>query len=692
MRRTLLLSGISVVGGILLAGCGGGGSDSAPAPTLTEVTKSVYGFVYVASGLTPAGSPSVVITNSSTAPDGYNPANSGTLTIQVADGEITRAADTETFNLADGNFIAAKVTSRASLGSTPTFTFSGSNLRNTDSVSGNGPFSVGATSVQLNSSNNLQALTFNSAAYTAGPAASLKVLLRDRSVSGSKFGAPSTVISDIVPGDFDNDEAYDVLVITQDANGVVLGDPGDWSMTDSFSGSDYSFISFEGGSTSVRSGFPVPDVIYATGGGVEGDDVLLTFTTPAASGLSTSFTTNYTYGNESEFVASINSPTSPATLLWDDNTPGRGSSTNFHDIDFTLRNSRGVAVPNRAFTLRAKNTAGAIYGTNYPSPATGSVFANVESSTDNSGNSSGSLFLTPVFASGNSNFNSLNIKYGTGNVVEILVNDFSTRGSSTVVGSVNIVITRPLGALGISGASRLDTGTTSPATTATTNPDRFRLTTANDVDNQSVLAESTFATLLSNVTWNAINNIPSATVVSGFPNPAGDLDDTATRSVSAASYNGSTTGVSVRINAGSSAGRFTVTASSGSVISPDFTVDVYGVPQKVKLTTVSGGVSPTAGGFTGIANGGSITVTPTFIDTFGHTIPTGELAFGTSLGTVTSGGGGTIIPVSAGSRDYIVTKGNSTTVATVTYNAITWTGAKGGSGSNSIARTFNVAP
>lgn len=691
MRRTLLLSGISVVGGVLLAGCGGSSSNSTTAPTFTEVTKSVYGFVYVASGLTPAGSPNVVITNSSTAPDGYTPANLGTLTIQVADGEITRAADSEVFNLSDGNFIAAKVTSRTTLGGTPTFTFSGTNIGGTTGPIGSGPFTVASTNVPLNSSNSLQALTFNSAAYTAGPAASLKVLLRDRNVSGSKFGAPSTVISDIIPGDGDTNEAYDVLVITQDANGVVLGDAGDWSMTDSFSGSDYSFISFEGGSTTVRSGFPVPDVIYATGGGVEGDDVNLTFTTPQAAGLSTSFTTNYTYGNESEFVASINNPTSPATLLWDDNTPGRGSSTNFHDIDFTLRNSRGVAVPNRAFTLRAKNTAGSIYGTNYPSPANGSVFANVESSTDNSGNSSGSLFLTPIFAAGNSNFNSLNIKYGTGNVVEILVNNAS-RGGSQVVGSVNIVITRPLGALGISGASRLDTGTISPATTAMTNTDRFRLTTANDVDNQSVLAESTFATLLSNVTWNAITNIASATAVSGFPNPAGDLDDQATRSVSAASYNGGTTGVSVRINAGSSAGRFTVTASSGSVISPAFTVDVFGVPQKVKLTTVSGGVSPTSGGFTGIANGGSITVTPTFIDTFGHTIPTGELAFGTSLGTVTSGGGGTIIPVSAGSRDYIVTKGNSTTVATVTYNAITWTGAKGGSGSNSIARTFNVAP
>jgi hypothetical protein len=685
MRRTLLLSGISVVGGVLLAGCGGGGSDSAPAPTLTEVTKSVYGFVYVASGLTPAGSPSVVITNSATAPDGYNPANSGTLTIQVADGEITRAADTETFNLANGNFIAAKVTSRASLGTTPTFTFSGSSLRNTDSVAGNGPFNVAATNVQLNSSNNLQALTFNSAAYTAGPAASLKVLLRDRSVSGSKFGAPSTVISDIIPGDGDTNEAYDVLVITQDANGVVLGDPGDWSMTDSFSGSDYSFISFEGGSAPARSGFGVPDVIYATGGGVEGDDVLLTFTTPAASGLSTSFTTNYTYGPTSGFVASISNPADPATLLWDDNTAGRGSNTNFHTIDFTLRNSRGVAVPNRAFTLRAKNTAGSIYGTNYPSPATGSVLANVGTTTNGSGSSTGSQFVTPIFAGGNSGFNSLNIKYGSGNTVEILV-------GGNVVGSKVITITRPLGALGISGASRLDTGTTSPATNATTNSDRFRLTTANDVDNQSVLAESTFATLLSNVTWNAITNIASATVVPGFPNPAGDLDDTATRSVSAATYNGGNTGVSVRINAGSSAGRFTVTASSSGVTSPAFTVDVFGVPQKVKLTTVSGGVSPTAGGFTGIPNGGSITVTPTFIDTFGHTIPTGELAFGTSLGTVTSGGGGTIIPVSAGSRDYIVTKGNSTTVATVTYNAITWTGAKGGSGSNSIARTFNVAP
>jgi hypothetical protein len=687
MRRTLLLSGISVVGGVLLAGCGGGGSDSAPAPTFTEVTKSVYGFVYVASGLAPSGSPNVVITNSSTAPDGYLPANLGTLTIQVADGEITRAADSEVFNLSAGNFIAAKVTSRTSVGGTPSFTFSGSGLGSTTGPVGTGTFPIAATNVSLNSSNSLQALTFNSAAYTAGPAASLRVLLRDRSVSGSKFGAPATVLSNIIPGNEDN-ESYDVLVITQDANGVVLGNASDWSVTDSFSGSDYSFIDFNAGSAPTRGGkgYSIPDVIYATGGGDEGDDVQLTFTTPVASGLSTSFTTNYTYGNANTFTASVSNPAGGATLLWDDNfAPPRGAPFNSENIEFTLQNARGVDVPNRAFTLRAKNTVGSVYGTNYPSPASGSVFGTVDAQTDGSGFSSGSQFRTPEFAIGNAAFNGLNIKYSGGNLVEILV-------GGTVVGSVTMTITRPLGALGISGASRLDTGTTSPATNATTNPDRFRLTTANDIDTQSVLAESTFATLLSNVTWDAINNIPSATVVSGFPNPAGDLDDTATRSVSAASYNGGSTGVSVRINAGSSAGRFTVTASSGSVTSPAFTVDVFGVPQKVKLTTVSGGVSPTAGGFTGIPNGGSITVTPTFIDTFGHTIPNGELAFGPSLGTVTSGGGGTIIPVSAGSRDYIVTKGNTTTVATVTYNAITWTGAKGGSGSNSIARTFNVAP
>ncbi len=681
MRRTLLLSGISVVGGVLLAGCGGGGSDSAPAPTFTEVTKSVYGFVYVASGLAPSGSPNVVITNSSTAPDGYLPANLGTLTIQVADGEITRAADSEVFNLSAGNFIAAKVTSRTSVGGTPSFTFSGSGLGSTTGPVGTGTFPIAATNVSLNSSNSLQALTFNSAAYTAGPAASLRVLLRDRSVSGSKFGAPATVLSNIIPGNEDN-ESYDVLVITQDANGVVLGNASDWSVTDSFSGSDYSFVDFNGGSLPGRGGkgSSIPDVIYATGGGVEGDDVLLTFTTPVASGLSTSFTTNYSYGNEANFSVNFTNPSSTATVVWPTSGP-----VNTVPLAFTILNANGVSVPNRAYSLQVRNTNGTNYGSNtYPSPAAGSALTSSSGTTDGSGNAT-STFNTPTSAAGSSAFNSLNVKYGVGNTVAVI-------GSAGIIGSRSIIITRPLGALGLSGASRMDTGTTSPATNATSNPDRFRLTTADDVDSQSVLAESTFATLLSNVTWDAINNIPSATAVSGFPNPAGDLDDTATRSVSAASYNGSSTGVSVRINAGSSAGRFTVTASASGITSPAFTVDVFGVPQKVKLTTVSGGVSPTAGGFTGIPTGGSITVTPTFIDTFGHTIPNGELAFGTSLGTVTSGGGGTIIPVSAGSRDYIVTKGNTTTVATVTYNAITWTGAKGGSGSNSIARTFNVAP
>ena len=84
----------------LLIGCGGSGGGT----LVTTTSRVLAGFVYAKGNALGAG-PEVVITTSATPPTGYFPPTSGTVTLSVADGSLTRSPDAEAFNMAVSNAI-----------------------------------------------------------------------------------------------------------------------------------------------------------------------------------------------------------------------------------------------------------------------------------------------------------------------------------------------------------------------------------------------------------------------------------------------------------------------------------------------------------------------------------------------------------------------------------------------------------
>lgn len=662
MRRTLMMGSLAIAAGLVVVGCGGGsGGDSG----FTTATRTVAGFVYVRTDLAPAGSPNVVVTPSAVPPAGYAVPTAGTVTLQVANGNISRATSLS-FNVSptvDGNFIVARVESRLQGSGTPAFSISGTGISFDDSIPGTpnaGPFALASTNIPLNSTNDTQLISIGAPTYTPGPAASLTALVRDRSAVGSKFGAPNTVITSLLPGSDSTSFDYDVIVFARDANGVLLNNFNQ-DVTDSSAGTDFGPVGYNAGSR----------ILTVRGGGAEGTPVTLNFTNAAATGLALTFNSTYTYGNAANFVTSFSAPSNPATLLWAETGP-----TATVNINFQLQNGRGVAVPDRSVSFatrdaRSSGTPAVFSGNAYPAPAAGSILSATSTSTDTNGLATVTL-SAPSSALGNTSFNGLNIKYGTGLKVDVNV-------GSTTTGSQVVTILRPLGSLSISGASRLDVGTTS----RTTGTSAYAITSAADIDGQSV------ATPAGPFTWTIT---PAGADPDGdgpLTNQVGDPDNQSLRSTATPSTSGATNGTTLIINAGNSAGRFTVTASSGSVNSNTITTNVFGPPSKV---TVSPTPAPT--GIVG-APGSSLALTVAFLDGFGNDV-TGETTVTGKTGSLTSSTGGTFTFPSAPSRVYNLTFPTSASSAQASMGVtLNWTGTGQGTTTGTatglnITRLLNV--
>lgn len=650
MRRIFLLSSVAVATGSVMVGCGGS-SDAAPVGN--TATRVVAGYVYVRQNTVPNTTPTVIVVPSSTAPSGYAAPTAGTVTLSVADGTITRDADSEVFNMASGNAIVANVTSISSGTPTCSLSFSGLQLSGENKVDGSSPsFSMAGTA------NTVLALTYNApGAYTPGAPASMKVLIKDPSTlygtdENFRFGAPSDIIG-TTAGDAglcassSAGDQYDVAVLLYDANGVLI--PGT-----TFSVADAS----PSGPTATAVSFASSKIAVA-GGGVEGAQVDLTFSSPQAPGMTVNYTTQYSYGSSANYAAVFSAPSDPATLVW----PVSGGA-NTAAIAGVLNNGRGIAVPNKSITWQvrdARATGSAVFsGGTYPSAAAGTILTSPSPTTDGAGNFS-ATFNTPTPAAGNSAFNSLNIKYADGVKVDVLA-------GSSINGTKKVTITRPLNSLTIAGVSRMDTGTTSPSSGS----GQFRVTDAQDVDAQSV----TIPTINS---W-TLNNVPADPDGAGptLPFTAGNADDTSVRSQSNAGFSGAV-GLTASITAGSNAGQFTVFATSGSVSSNTLTVDVYGVPAKMLVSP-----SPTSTGLTGTAGTGQ-TVTVSFSDSFGHTISGSELTYSTKTGTILSSGAGNINFPPLNNLTYVITPTASGTMTASMRVSGSWTGTAGGA-----TQTFDI--
>lgn len=272
-----------------------------------------------------------------------------------------------------------------------------------------------------------------------------------------------------------------------------------------------------------------------------------------------------------------------------------------------------MAVPNRTVGFRGKNNAGTVQN-NYPAPASGSRLSATSGVTNVSGQVA-VTFNTPAGAAGNAAFNSLNIKYQAGfplvgNKLELMTNS-----GSTIAGSTEIIINRPLANLNIQGASRLDINTSSRLSGSF----QYLVTGATDIDTQVIAAP------VGTYSWTV-----TPTGNSGGTITVGNLDDTSARSVCTPSIIGSSTGPSIQIAAGSVAGQFTVQATFSSTNSNVQTTEVYGPPAKITLTPV-----PTAGGVSFTA-GGTQSITCDFVDAFGHAVGS-ESTTNSKTGSITSG-------------------------------------------------------
>lgn len=634
MRKALLLSGLAALVAIM-AGCGGGGGGGT---RLNSSSKIVVGYVYVSTNNVPAGSPDIVVTQSATAPDGYAAPTAGILNLHVDNGTITRSAD-EPFDMAtDGNAIVARVTSLSS--STPTLEFSGSGFQ----LNGVPKSNIPTQSLPMTGANDITlVLTYQSPAYTPGAPAAIKVMVLDPN-GADRFGAPGDVIPNIIPSTNPAD-AYQIAVIALDANNVVI--PGTTpTITDPNSNATENAVAEGGG------------LITVSGGGVEGTPVAITAGVTAAPGITTTFTTNYTYGPVGAFIATF-SPAGPVTLTW----PGVAGPGASQAYTATVTNGHGVPVPTLGVSFTRADTGtsgtGAAALDPYPAPATGNAISGAAPTTNASGQAA-VTFFTPDGAAGNAAFNSLSIK-GTD---KLQIRAGSTSG--TVMGFTSVVINRPLASLTIQGATRLDVGTQSKAFPLSNS---YAVTGALDIDTLAVPAPSGV------YTWTITPAGNGGTIFIGDP------DNLTLRGVASPSIVGSPTGASIVIAGGPNAGQFTVTATLG-VTSNVVTTNVFGPPSKVILSP-----TPTATGYHGSA-GAAQQITASYQDAWGHDV-TLESTTTTKGGSVNSNGASITFPALPSLvYNAVLPNANGTATATLTLSG-NWTGTGQGTAVGSGA--FNLS-
>ncbi len=634
MRRTLVLGSVAVLTGSLI-GCGGSSNTNG---NLNVATRVVAGYVYVRQNNSPQASPAVIVSGSSVAPNGYAAPTSGTVTMTVPDGTITRAQDTENFNMASGNAVIARVTSRSS--GTPTFTlaFSGLQFNGENKVENSTPsFDITGTD------NTLYAINFNTASYTAGAPASMRVLVKDPSATyggdeNFRFAAPGDVIgfetgdAGLCPSS-NPDDRYEVAVLLFDANGALIP------------GSTFSVADASPDPATEAAVTQSGSLIAVAGGGTEGAGVTLTFSSPQAPNLTASFVTEYSYGNAGIFTASFSAPSDPASIIWPDAPAPRGLPASFNSValDFSVSNGRGIPVSGRTVVFQARDarnsgTPAVFAGNAYPSPAAGSPLSDTSTSTDGSG--AGTVnFQTPNAASGDSAYNSLNIKYGTGIKIDVVI-------GSAILGTKVVTVNRPLNNLNIAGANRLDVGTLS----RTVSPNNFFVTSATDIDTQVIAAP------IGTYSWSLTPNAGGT---------FGDADDVTAQSISTPLISGSSTGSSIQINAGANPGTFATQATFDGVTSNVLSTTIVGPPSKIRITR-----APGVAGLTGTA-ASQETITATFLDGFGTDV-TSECTVVGKAGNIT---GGQLTFSPAPSRTFLVTYPNfgQTATANLSFN-LNWLG------------------
>ncbi len=637
----LLIALSAVVIGLL--GCGGGGNGNAGA-----VTRLVIGFVYVEGTAGSGTGNDVIISPSNVPPTGYVvPDATGSVTISVADGTITRAPDSEVFNMSDGNVIAATVKQN----SAPfNMTVSASGLF----LNGVAKSFGGAQNVSLGTTANngtTLALNLNNAGiYTPGPTASIQLWLRNRQgnpgTSTEIFKAPEAATG----GEWIGGNTYDVNVAFFDADGTAKS-----GITPSVVSDDVTRVTYAANLLTAATAQTAATVTLTIGEAV-GAPVELTYDA------------DYTQGTVSSVFVSGSNP----TLTWLE----VGAVANF-GMGATVRNQfsapmAGITVDWRCTEADSGDTGVFVNtGANtWNTPSAGAVFSGAFLPTDAAGLSA-AIISPPISVVG---------PLGAGDKQPKGINNVQAFVGAVNSNTIVVTIVRPLSSVSIVGPTRVDVGTTTTSNVLL--PQNIRITGGVDVDLDPV------ATPAGPFTWSVINVDNSATQI-------GDFGDLTTQSTSASSISGSITGSSIQLAAGAVAGTVTVqvTGANGPLPVPSnmLTIGIFVNPSKLiyrlddsnPAQVVNG-----AGAFAG-TNGTLFNFTTRFLDSAGHEIPLGELSLTNKLGSTDSLSGANIVFGALPVRTFGLTLGSADGTTTITFSG-NWFGSLGGGGSFNINRTTTL--
>ncbi len=603
--------GIAIVGtSALLVGCGGSGSGV----VTTNTTRVLAGFVY-AKGNNLGSGPEVVVTSSANPPVGYFAPTSGTVTLSVADGTLSRSPDSETFNMASSNAIV--VTATAAPSSTVNITGTGINYNGaktfTSYTANLGPISATGTVEVIPSP--------NAPSYTPGTPVALKY-----TVNGV---APTQPKELFIAGANDQFGPRSLACVGLDSNGVV-NPAATFTLTSS---AIVPAFVFSGTGPSFTVG---PD--SAANSAVENTDTTFTIQL-VGQNITGSFIGNFSYGT----VSTVTVTPGATSLLW--NTAGAAATTS---ISALVSNQYGAPMFNKTVTL---TNPGKTSANTWITGLGATAFTATSGASNTSGTFSTTL-TAPVSAPAN-----VPVTTPKGN------NTITATVGSTV-GTATVKVIRPLNTVALAGPSSVNIGTTTPLAGAGL---AYLISNGIDVDGLSVpLTDYPAITFTYTVT----------NTVGGTFGNAGDIGTrtTAVAAIMGGAGNGSR--VVAGNVAGQYGMQVTGGVVTPSNI---VTTEVVGIPAKIFLTpntntTVNLGGQ---GNYSGI-QGATVPASFVFQDSFGHNIPSGEVTY-TSLFSVDAITGGNITSGGSNVSTFTLTFGANDGLVHLITTGGTWSPSTGGS-------------
>jgi hypothetical protein len=621
MRKALCYVVAAAIASILLIGCGGGGGT----PVVTTTSRVLAGFVY-AKGNGLGGGPEVVITSSANPPSGYFAPSSGTVTLSVANGSLTRSPDAEPFDMSVSNAIV--VTAKA--GPNTSVSVDGSNIVLNGVAKSLTSYSVDLGPIGLTGT--VELITSPDApSYTPGPPVALQY-----TINGNAPASPKELF--IAGGSVGNGGNRTVSMVALDSNGVI--NP---AATFTVTSTTIGVVVSGAGSSRVLS----PGTAAASA--PEGDTTITVQLD--SSNVTGSFLANFSYGT----VGNANITVTPgaAQLLW--NTAGAAATVS---VDVHVVNQFGADVFGRTVSL---TDPGKVSANAWITQAGATAFTAASGPSDATGHFATTL-TAPVSAVA-----------GGGLVLTPKGNNSITATVGAASNTGNVKVIRPLSSVTITGPSRVDVGTTTPATSGTASA-YYHPTAAVDVDSASApLADYPSLSLTYTVT-NAVGGAPF-----------GNTGDQSLPTVSTAAILAGA-GNENRVVAGNTAGQYAVQVTAG-VPNPSNIVatNVFGDPTKIFLTpnTNTVNVIPGASGNYSGSTGSQVSASFVLLDSAGHTIPGGELNY-TSTFTLAGSTGGNVSSGGANINTFTLTFGPNDGLLTLALNSGVWASAGGN-------RPFNIS-